>query len=278
MRRIGLTVLLIGRFAWAQPSDDAAALTASTDTAVDTGAQPDDAYASCLAIRHDIYTQASTKSDVSQRVRMLRMMPTCTPGMSDDGALAVSSARAVEIGRETEKDWRWSLTWQPFPVLKNTYLFGVSFSPLPHVAVGLHGGMGRTQHVEIGSLYHWYYTDGTDEYRALKFTEKQIGAHVSYFFTKRMEGIEVGADVTYQHFGDVDAADRVTNVWKTVEGFTTAAFFGWKDITRDGITIEIQAGPQMIGMRTDNKPMIDTDWHFDNAVHLYTRAQGGYSF
>ena len=241
-----------------------------------------DPYSECLDRRHAIYAEASTLTDFEMRGRMLATMPTCRPGMVDDGTLASAREQANAVAqtaqlRARDPEWQWSFTFQPFPILKRTVYLGFEFAVAPRLGVGLHGGLGRTQHVEIGSQYHWYYTD-VDEYRSLAFTEKQIGAHASYYVFDDMEGIHVGADVTYQHFGNPTDAERVVNPWISVEGLSLSGYVGYKAVTREGITILVQAGPMITAMQTDNKLMEDTDWSLNDGVHLYTQFAGGWSF
>lgn len=247
------------------------------------GSAAADPYTECLDRRHAIYTEASNLTDFEMRGHMLATMPTCRPGMVDDGSIASAAAEANAVAqaariRTREPEWQWSVTFQPFPILRRTVYLGFELAVARRFGVGLHGGVGRTQHVQVGSQYHWYYTDGTDEYRSLAFTEMQIGAHASYYLFDDMEGVHVGGDVTYQHFGDPTAAERVTNPWISIQGLSMSGYVGWKTVTREGITILVQAGPMFTGMQTDNKLMEDTDWSFDRSVHLYTQFAGGWSF
>jgi hypothetical protein len=264
MRRAVLSVVLVARSAYAD-------------------APSDDAYSACLEQRHAIYVDASAIADLQMRARMLATMPTCTPGMVDDGSIAGAALEANAIAKRAaaqvgERDWRWSVTWEPTPILKRTVYVGFDVSPIPHLAVGFTGGIGRTYHVQVGSKYHWYYSDGTDAWRLLSFTEKQIGAHAAYYVRDVMKGLHVGADVTYQHFGDPTEGDRVTVQWISVEGLSVAAFGGFRTVTREGLTLEFQAGPMVTAIQTDNKMKINTDWHLDGTVHLHARFAGGWSF
>ena len=204
-------------------------------------------YSECLDRRHAIYTEASSLTDYEMRGRMLAAMPTCRPGMVDDGTLASAVAEANAVAenarlRAREPDWQWSVTFSRSPCSSAPCISVSRLAVARRFGIGLHGGVGRTQHVEIGSEYHWYYTDGSDEYRSLAFTEKQIGAHASYYVLDDMEGLHVGADVTYQHFGDSTAAERVTNPWISVQGLSGSGYAGWKTVTREGITILVRWG------------------------------------
>ncbi|NVB82624.1 MAG: hypothetical protein HOV81_29860 [Kofleriaceae bacterium] len=246
-----------------------------------------DPYAACLEQRHAIYEKASATDDYATRGRMLAQMPTCTPGMTATSAdpVAVADAIAARNVVETQRERPWTIALEPLAVRKHTLLVGVSYQVAPAVGVTLHGGIGRTEHVGIGDTYNWYYLEQSgDRARIVTFTEKQIGLRANYYL---WNGIHAGADVTYQHFGN-GSGNRSVNPWTSIEGLGVAAFVGWKQVTKEGLTMELQVGPMLLAKQTTTNPMaVPADevmglppggWDVDDSVHWYSSFMGGYSF
>jgi hypothetical protein len=245
-----------------------------------------DPYAACLSQRHAIYEKASAIYDYEARGQILAQMPTCKPGMAPTTADPIAAADAILASNavEMERERRWMVGIEPLAVRKHTLLLGVSYQLARRVGVTVHGGIGRTEHVGIGDTYKWYYLEQWDEARVVSFTEKQIGLRANYYL---WNGIHVGADVTYQHFGD-GSGNPAVNPWTSIEGLGVSAFTGWKMMTKEGLTMELQIGPMLLGQQTTTNPMAvhatdvmglpPGDWDFDNSLHWYSSFMGGYSF
>ncbi len=265
MRGVVLCSLVVmAPSAWAEAPGEAAA----------------DPYASCLDQRHAIYERATATDDLATRGRMLAQMPTCSPGMTGGAEVnhvAQADAIAAAYVVETRRDRRWTVGFEPFGIRKNTYMVGVQYAVAPRVGVALHGGFGRTEHVSIGDTYHWYYLDERGDAPIVAFTEKQIGARASYFVLQDKQGVHVGADVTYQHFGS-PGRDGPTNPWQSIEGLGLSAFAGWRMVTLEGLTMELQVGPMLLWSKTTTDLMPAPGWERATGMHWYSSFIAGYSF
>lgn len=262
-----LLSLLVGSTAWAEAP----------------GADP---YEACLAQRHEIYEHAIANDDVATRGRMLAHMPMCQPGMAAEpagDAVAEADAIAVATLTQYQRDRRWTIGIEPFAVRKKTVLLEVGYMVAPHLGVTVHGGVGRTEYIGIGDTYQYFYLDLIDDADLLAFTEKQIGARASYYLFDPKQGVHVGTNVTYQNFGDPQNPGP-SNPWRTIEGFEASVFAGWKMITKEGLTMELQVGPALLMMKTTHdelrrtKAMIPPGWQRVEGMHWYTSFVGGYSF
>jgi hypothetical protein len=269
MRGVVIVSLVTASSAWAEAPGTAA-----------------DPYVACLEQRHAIYEKASATADYVVRGRILAQMPSCKPGMAATSADPIAAADAIVARNvvESERERPWTIAFEPLAVRKHTLLVGVSYQVAPAVGVTVHGGIGRTEHVGIGDTYKWYYLEERGEARVVTFTEKQIGLRPSYYL---WNGIHVGADVTYQHFGD-GSGNRAVNPWVSIEGLGVAAFAGWRQMTKEGLTMELQIGPMLLAKRTTTDPsavpanevmgLPAPGWDVDGSVHWYSSFMGGYSF
>lgn len=262
-------------------------VTVSTAWAEAPGAVANDPYAECLAQRHAIYAKASATDDYEIRGRILAQMPTCKRGMVASQANPVAEADAIVAHDvvESQRERPWTVAFDPFAVRNYTALVAVGYQVAPNVGVTVHGGFGRTEHVTIGDTYHWYYlVQSGDNASVVTFTQKQIGLRANYYLRN---GIHVGVDATYQHFGDGSGNPQV-NPWRSIEGLGVSAFAGWKQVTKEGLTMELQIGPMLLAKRTTTDPTaVPADdvmglppggWDLDGKVHWYSSFMGGYSF
>jgi hypothetical protein len=270
MKRLPLLVVLLARTG-----------AADAPGATPTDPSPTDPYVACLDQRHAIYAIGTATTDPEVRGRILARMPVCRPGMTGVGyaPTAIGDVERIVVeakAAEHARQLRYSVTFEPFAVRRNTYVLGFEVAPLPRLGVTVHGGIGRTEHVAVGDTYHWYYMDEKGEAKLVDFTELRVGATIRYYVLAPMEGLHVGANITYQYYGD--PPDSVVNPWNNVQGLGLAALAGWKGVTKEGLTMEIQAGPMLLGTKTLTDYMPDASWSFDSSVHWFMRFGGGWTF